>query len=348
MSAAKRKYSVRLSVEGGKRVATTLEDVGRRGDRSLKKIEEASKRASNELGSLDRRLSSGFRAMALAAGAYLSVDLASQLIMQADAFRTLQTRIRTATKETGDYAEVSRRLFEISNQTGTALEATVSVFQSLARSAPELQASNAQMLTLTETVQKLGVIGGATTEGMKNGLLQFSQGLSAGVFRAEEFNSLLENIPEVAVRIAKGMGKTVGELRQMVLAGKVLSKDVFEALVKQAPQINAEFKEIPVSISRSATALGNSFSAFLGKLDEAVGLTGTLASGLERAARLLDQISSKPSGKEQFEALYRKRLAIAERLKRHDSGQAQFSKRDQRGNGGVIPRCRPVLRPDGS
>ncbi|MBF0587735.1 MAG: hypothetical protein HQL53_01255 [Magnetococcales bacterium] len=77
MSSTKRQYSVRLAVEVGKRVVATLEDVGRRGDRSLKKIENASQRATTELRSLDRRLSSGFRAMVLAAGAYISVDLAT-------------------------------------------------------------------------------------------------------------------------------------------------------------------------------------------------------------------------------------------------------------------------------
>ncbi|MBF0187072.1 MAG: tape measure protein [Magnetococcales bacterium] len=331
MSNRRHTYSVRLAVEGGKHVVATLDDVGRTGDRSLKRIEHASRQASKELGSLERRLASGFRAMNEAAGSYLSLDLAGQLVMQADAYSVLQTRIRTATKETGDYAKVSRRLFEISNQTGTALESTVSVFQSLARSAPELKTSNDQMLVLTETVQKLGVIGGATTEGMKNGLLQFSQGLSAGIFRAEEFNSLLENIPEVAVRIAKGMGISVGQLRKMVLEGKVLSRDVFKALVKQAPEINREFANIPISIARASTSLDNSFSAFLGKLDKAVGLTGTLAKGMERAASLLDTVSSSGAagnGRAQFEALFKRRLAIAEQLKRHQRGIVQYSDRN--------------------
>jgi tape measure domain-containing protein len=41
---------------------------------------------------------------------------------------------------------------------------------------------------------------------MKNGLLQFSQAMSSGTVHAEEFNSILENMPEVANRIAGGLG----------------------------------------------------------------------------------------------------------------------------------------------
>ncbi|MGN7611886.1 tape measure protein [Magnetococcales bacterium HHB-1] len=290
-------YSVRLTVEGGRQVVATLERVGDRGERSFNRIRTASQNATRELNSLDRRLAGGFRALGDMAANLPFLDVAGQLIMQADAYRTLQTRIRTATKETHDYAEVSQRLLEISNRTGTALEETVSVFQSLARAAPELGATNEQMLILTETVQQLGVIGGATPEGMKYGLLQFSQGLSAGIFRAEEFNSILENLPEVAVRIAKGMGKTVGELRKMVLDGKVLSNDVFQSLVKQAPEIAKEFENIPTSITRASTALSNSFSAFLGQLDEATGLTRRLASAMQSLA---DEMKVDPLASEKI------------------------------------------------
>ena len=44
-------------------------------------------------------------------------------------------------------------------------------------------ATDKQILELTDVAQKLGVIGGASASAMKAGLPQFSQGLSAGVFR---------------------------------------------------------------------------------------------------------------------------------------------------------------------
>ena len=76
------------------------------------------------------------------------------------------------------------------------------LFQQLARSAGEVGASNTQVLTLTQTLQQLGAIGGSSAEQMSNAMLQFGQSMAGGVVRAEEFNSIVENTPEIAVRLA--------------------------------------------------------------------------------------------------------------------------------------------------
>jgi len=204
---------------------------------------------------------------------YIALRLARSVLLQADAFNVLQTRVKTATKNTGDYVQVSRELYDITQRNGAALNTTVSLFQSIARAAPELGASNKEVLTLVNTVEQLGIISGASKANLQAGLLQFSQGLSSGIFRAEEFNSLLENIPEVANRIAEGMGLTVGQLRQAVVDGNVLSKDVFDSLLKQSEDISKQFKDIPDSIERSETRFIDSWSRMLDAVDDKLKFT---------------------------------------------------------------------------
>ena len=219
-----------------------------------------------------------------AIAAIATIESARRSVMLADTYNTLQQRLKTATKATGDFVRVSREIFAISNRNGTSLQTNVELFQSLSRVAPEIGATTSEILVLAETVGQLGVIGGSSAEQMNNGLLQFTQGLAAGVLRAEEMNSILENIPEVANRIAIGMDMTVGGLRKAVLDGKVLSEDVFRALVKQAPEISKEFKDIAPTVSRSLVVLQNGFMQFLGQLDESTGTTEAIAVNLQRAA----------------------------------------------------------------
>ena len=171
-----------------------------------KQFERTSRAASKTTATISR--------LGKAMAGLAALEAARRVVLLTDSYNVLQQRILTATKATGDYVRVSKELFEISNKNGTSLRTNVELFQSLARVAPELGASTSQMLTLTKTVGQLGVIGGSSSEQMKNGLLQFTQGLAAGVLRAEEMNSILENIPEVANRIAKGMNLTVGGLRK--------------------------------------------------------------------------------------------------------------------------------------
>ena len=178
-------------------------------------------------------------------------------IKLADQYKNLHARLQLATKATGDYAMVSDQLFKISQKTGTQFGANVSLFQGIARIAPEIGATSDQVLQLTTAVGQLGTLSGAGADQMGNAMLQFQQGLAGGVFRAEEFNSILENLPELANRMAKGFGVTQGGLRQMVLDGKLLSKDVFNVLVDQAGEIEAEFQTMPQTVGRSTTAIGN-------------------------------------------------------------------------------------------
>jgi tape measure domain-containing protein len=231
----------------------------------------------------------------------------------ADTFNVLQARIKNATKETGDYARVSEELGRIAGETGAQLDTTVDVFQRLSQSRKELGATNTDLLQLTESVQQLGVISGASTTAMTAGLLQFGQGLSAGIFRAEEFNSIVENMPALANTLAKSLGKTNGELRAMVLEGKLLSKDVMEAVLSQADDINQQFNEMPVSMARAGVALDNSFAKFLSSLDQSIEGTKTLASVMGLVTESLDGWSERLT-ESTLDELTRKRVSTMIRL----------------------------------
>lgn len=197
-----------------------------------------------------------------------SFETARRMTLLADRYRVLQARIQGATRATGDYLGVSRQLDLISLRTGTAISANVSLFQSLARVGPEIGVGNDQVLRLTETINQLGVIGGSSMEQMNNGILQFTQGMAAGIFRAEEWNSVVENMPEVAARIARGMGKTIGQMRRAILAGEVSSREVFDSLEKQIEEIRKEYENMPVSFARGANALFGVLSAKWGQFFE--------------------------------------------------------------------------------
>ena len=227
------------------------------------------------------------------------------IIKAADDYNVLQSRIKQATKETGDYIAVSRELQQASQKTGASLKDTVDVFQRLSLAAPALGASNQQLLQITKTVQQLGVMSGATTAGLSAGLMQFGQMLSGGVAHAEELNSLLENTPLIADKIAKGMGKTTGELRAMVIEGKITSREVFESLKGQSEAIAKEFEKIPKSIGQSMTALKESFSAALGEMAQKTGAIDAATKGLDLLSKNATLVTNSILGMSAGSAVFR-------------------------------------------
>lgn len=215
-------------------------------------------------------------------------------------FNGLQTRIQTATRETRDYNAVSAEIYAISQKNGVALQSSVELFQRMATSRKDLNATNSAMLQLNDAVQMLGQLGGASTQALDAGLMQFSQGLSAGIFRAEEWNSLLENIPDVAARIGRGMddiGKSTkelgfGEMRKLVNEGKLLSQDVLQSLLVQLPEIREEFARLPIGLGRAQVMFDNSMSATIAKLDKLLGISETWINVLVTASQTLDSLSA--------------------------------------------------------
>ena len=81
MAKAKHTYAVRLAVEGGNRVKADLVSVGTSGERSIKKIDRASDKASRGLGTLGDRASSLRRNMRLLGGVVAGVAAAGGLAL---------------------------------------------------------------------------------------------------------------------------------------------------------------------------------------------------------------------------------------------------------------------------
>lgn len=239
-------------------------------------VESAKKNMGSLAGS-----TSLLRGGAIAAAGALA---ALPLLDVAESANRLRTRIATATKETGDFAAVYATLQATVQETGTDFEAAVDNFQAFSRLRDDLGITNANALQFGKTVQQLGVIGGASTEAMKRGLLQLNQGLAGGVIRAEEFNSIVENIPELTSRLAREFGKTQGELRQMVLDGKLFSEDVAIAVLNISKDVNQQFSELPPTIERAGNALGAAFGVVVSRADEAVGATRFIAEIIDGVA----------------------------------------------------------------
>ena len=263
------------------------------------------------------RFNVGLASMAryVTAGAVLA--LGNQAIRSADQYRVLQGRIQEATRGTGDFAAVSETLFAVSQRTGTALETNVALFQRMAIGAREFGAANEDILKVTETVQQLGVVGGASASAIAAGTLQLAQGMAAGVLRAEELNSVIENLPEVAQSIAKGMGLTVGELRKAVLEGRVLSEDVFRSLLAMSSDAAQRFSEMPTSLAQATQKLSDAFNKAAGESKGLLETINLITGAMDYLGRNIDSIMDPVNDTirttvKEFTALYNVTRSILE------------------------------------
>ncbi|HDZ1409133.1 TPA: tape measure protein [Klebsiella pneumoniae] len=266
-------YEVEMNVA---RLIEAQLQVNKRLDQMDSKFEQSSRSAGRFEGALNK--------VGVAIAAAFTIDAAKKLIAIGDEMVTLQARIARLSPSIDAAKDTLASLSAIASQTGSGLYETEKLWESLTTSLKETGATNAQVLSLTATLQKIGTIGGSSAEEMSNALRQFGQSMAKGVIQAEEFNSVIEQMPELARQIAAGLGISIGDLRKRMLEGKLTAQDALNAIQSQSRSVNAEFEKMPVSIDRAKNSLDVAFKNAINDLNQAIGLTTTLAGLMQSVA----------------------------------------------------------------
>lgn len=299
-------YEVGMDVSGLKAGATTA-------NKTLDDLESSTNKTTDALGKLDKNArnagngmknaggaASGLKtSMSMLAGA-ISVSLiigwGKAFLDIADNMTQLQARIKRLTGDAETAKETFNSLTNIASTTGASLSDTTKLWETLTSSLKEAGATNAQVLNLTDTLQKIGRIGGSSTEEMANALRQFGQSIASGTIRAEEFNSILEQMPELARQIAAGLGISMGELRARMLDGKLTAEDALNAIQDRTSVVNAEFAKLPRSISQATGSLETSFAKMIASINDATGASSTFVSVIDSITSAINRLTGQTIG----------------------------------------------------
>ncbi len=257
-----------------------------------KSLDSIGNSATNAAKKMDE-LQTNINRVAGAIAASLVVDWGKAFLVAADNMSQLNARIERLTGSAATASQTMQSLMRISSATGGSLQDTAKLWETLSTALRDTGATNGQVIQLTETLQKIGRIGGSSTEEMANALRQFGQSISSGTVRAEEFNSILEQMPELARQIAAGMGVSIGELRQLMLDGKLTAEDALNAIQKQTGSVNAEFEKLPRTLSQANTALTNSFLSMIDSVNQATGASTGLVAVIDSMSAALDRLVGK-------------------------------------------------------
>ncbi|MEA3820413.1 tape measure protein [Enterobacter hormaechei] len=257
-----------------------------------KSLDSIGNSATNAAKKMDE-LQTNINRVAGAIAASLVVDWGKAFLVAADNMSQLNARIERLTGSAATASQTMQNLMRISSATGGSLQDTAKLWETLSTALRDTGATNGQIIQLTETLQKIGRIGGSSAEEMANALRQFGQSISSGTVRAEEFNSILEQMPELARQIAAGMGVSIGELRQLMLDGKLTAEDALNAIQKQTGSVNAEFEKLPRTLSQANTALTNSFLSMIDSVNQATGASTGLVAVIDSMTAALDRLVGK-------------------------------------------------------
>ncbi|EYY44818.1 tail tape measure protein [Escherichia coli O157:H7 str. 2010C-4979C1] len=260
---------------------------GKQADDTFDNIERGAKRADNSISKLNTTISK----LAAAVNVGLLMMAAKRFIEIADNVKLLRARV---SRLSGSLVEAKANfsgILEISKRTGMKIEDTTKLWESLTSALSDSNATSGQILQLTETLQQIGRIGGSSSEEAANALRQLGQSINGGIVRAEEFNSILESMPELWRRVAGQMGISMGELRRRMLDGKLTAEDVVNAILKGSGEIEKEFNKLPTTTEQAMTELSTNFSLLLETIDQTLHVTELVGRGIKTLADYCRELS---------------------------------------------------------
>lgn len=252
--------------------------------RSVEKRFDTSNRAVRR--SMDGMGNSVQRWAGIVAGAF-SVREVTQM---ADAFTALENRLKVAGLAGADLAGVQNQLFQVASRNGVEIGALGELYGRLALATGELGVSQSDLMRFTEGVSAALRVQGTSSAAASGSLMQLAQAMSAGTVRAEELNSIMEGTPIIAQAAAQGMGVSVGQLRQQVLAGTVTSQAFFQALMRGFPEIEKQAEGATLTIGQSLTGLRNELIRVVGQTDDTLGASERMSAAITGLAENIDHI----------------------------------------------------------
>ncbi|HWV46425.1 MAG TPA: tape measure protein [Nitrospira sp.] len=206
-------------------------------------------------------------------GALLVVD---QLKEWVDVWVRATGLVNIFSKSQAETNLVLQKLYDISQNTRQSLEAVVKTYHQMAIAGQQLGATQNDILKVSQLVNQAFAIQGTPANVAKAGILQLSHAFSEGIVRGRQFNSLLIEMPrvlQIAANYIEGAGGSVGKLRQMMLAGKLTSADLFQALVKGSQDLDGQFQKTGKTFAQAFIVMENALIRFFGQMSQASGFS---------------------------------------------------------------------------
>jgi tape measure domain-containing protein len=217
---------------------------------------------------------------AAGAGLQAAIGGAGQIIEIADAYTSLNNRLKSLTGSQEAASTLFGKLSASANKTYSDVNTTTAAFIRMQRSLQGLGVSQDRVLKFTEHLNMQIALSGTDSAGASAALLQLGQALSAGALRGDEFNSIIEQAPALLEPIAQKLGVSTGQLRAMAEQGKLTSQIIFDAYEGNGgagARIERAFGEAVPTVSQQFQVLKNEAFELVGKFAQDIELGSAVA-----------------------------------------------------------------------
>ncbi|MEY8428426.1 tape measure protein [Lachnospiraceae bacterium 46-15] len=198
-----------------------------------------------------------------AVAAYATIQTLSAALNLSDQLTSATARLNLMNDGLQTTQDLQNMIFLSAERARGNYQATANAVSKLGLMAGDAFGSSEEIIAFMEQVNKQFTIAGTEAAGIDAAMLQLTQAMGSGVLRGEEYNSILEQAPNIIQAIADYMEVPKGQLKDMAAEGQITADIVKAAMFAAADETNAKFESMPKTFSQIWTSFQNTaFMAF--------------------------------------------------------------------------------------
>lgn len=192
-----------------------------------------------------------------AVAAYASVQTIGKIMDLSDQLTSTTARINLMNDGLQSTQDLQNMIYLSAERSRGAYQTTADAVSKLGLMAGDAFSSSEEIIAFTEQLNKQFTIAGTEAAGIDAAMLQLTQAMGSGVLRGEEYNSILEQAPNIIQAIADYMEVPKGQLKDMAAEGQITAEIVKNAMFAAADETNAKFESMPKTFNQIWTSFQN-------------------------------------------------------------------------------------------
>ncbi len=192
-----------------------------------------------------------------AVAAYATMHTLAAAVSLSDQMTSTTARLNMMNDGLQTTQELQDMIFLSAERSRGAYQATADAVSKLGLMAGDAFSSSGEIIAFMEQVNKQFTIAGTEAAGIEAAMLQLTQAMGSGILRGEEYNSILEQAPNIIQAIADYMEVPKGQLKDMAAEGAITAEIVKAAMFAAADETDAKFESMPMTFEQIGTSLQN-------------------------------------------------------------------------------------------
>ena len=180
-----------------------------------------------------------------------------------DELSLTQSRLNLINDGTQTTIDLQNKLYQAAQRSRGSYTDMVNSVSKLGLLAGDAFKNNDEMIAFSEMMNKSFKVSGAGQQEISAATYQLTQAMASGKLQGDEFRSIMENAPMLADAIAKYMGKSKGELRDLAAEGAITSDIIKNALFSAADDINAKYEQMPKTFGDAMNSMKNTAQRYM-------------------------------------------------------------------------------------